>query len=532
MPKQKKRPNKQMKKQTDGRQSLSDYYRQKAADRRRLAKARREFASAYENVIDVREQFSYKGNISSLNVKRKLSDAVALRTSRETMALQDEAVADMYEQLAKEYEGKKGYEASDDWTDPHAKTFEKYNTRDTPVGPLSARKQALVNNLKSIRGFKMAAAIYTGLGAAYFKMVDKIERRVMGLEEESKELAKDIELDTTKPTEETADVNPTETVVDPDASVYRQMIDADSKPPYVNLNRLRTTMSRFDKAVDMGDANVDKLRNSLESRMFVSVFELDRRDSHDAKIHMLEELDRLSKIKDFENPLADLPVVDSKTSYRGVVSDFGQAVIGFEFLAETYAKMGDAYSAKVIEFENARDAALASMQATEALAVDMTERELEDPHAEPDENLLLERAKGRLKRSSEETKYPRTVTMAIGRVDRMRSADEKKRKAAKPRVKYVKNQFKTERAMRGKRFTYEAPTASVTEVKNEVAHEVEAPKDEVKTTPKIDISVDTSQAEHDDAVANELKKHENLAKRQADEKKTTVPKPSNDEPEF
>lgn len=532
MPKQKKRPNKQMKKQTDGRQSLSDYYRQKAADRRRLAKARREFASAYENVIDVREQFSYKGNISSLNVKRKLSDAVALRTSRETMALQDETVADMYEQLAKEYEGKKGYEASDDWTDPHAKTFEKYNTRDTPVGPLSARKQALVNNLKSIRGFKMVAAVYTGLGAAYFKMIDKIERRVMGLEEESKELAKDIELDTTKPTEETADVKPTETVVDPNASVYRQMIDADSKPPYVNLNRLRTTMSKLDKAVDMGDANVDKLRNSLESRMFASVFELDRRDSHDAKIHMLEELDRLSKIKDFENPLADLPVVDPKTSYRGVVSDFGQAVIGFDFLAETYAKMGDAYSAKVIEFENARDAALASMQATEALAVDMTERELEDPHAEPDENLLLERAKGRLKRSSEETKYPRTVTMAIGRVDRMRSAEEKKRKAAKPRVKYVKNQFKTERAMRGKRFTYEAPTASVTEVKNEVAHEVEAPKDEVKTTPKIDISVDTSQAEHDDAVANELKKHENLAKRQADEKKTTVPKPSKDELEF
>ena len=36
-----------------------------------------------------------------------LSDAVSLRTSRETMALQDETVAEMYDQLAKEYEGKK-----------------------------------------------------------------------------------------------------------------------------------------------------------------------------------------------------------------------------------------------------------------------------------------------------------------------------------------------------------------------------------------------------------------------------------------
>lgn len=532
MPKQKKRPNKQTKKQTDGRQSLSDYYRQKAADRRRLAKARREFASAYENVIDVREQFSYKGNVSQFNVKRKLSDAVSLRTSRETMALQDETVAEMYDQLAKEYEGKKGYGASDDWTDPHAKTFEKYNTRDIPVGPLSARKQALVNNLKSIRGFKMAAAIYTGLGAAYFKMVDKIERRVMGLEEESKELAKDIELDTTKaPEEETTDKSK-ETVVDPDASVYRQMIDADSKPPYVNLKRLYTTMSKFDKAEAMGSDDIDKLRNSLESRMFASVFELDRRDSHDAKIHMLEELDRLSKIKDFENPLADLPVVDSKTSYRGVVSDFGQAVIGFEFLAETYAEMGDAYSSKVIEFENARDAALASMQATEALAVDVTEKEAEDPHAKPDKELLLERAKGRLKRSSEETKYPRVVSVAIGKVDRMRSDEEKERKAAKPRVKYVKKQFKTERAMRGKRFTYEAPTASGVKPKDKPVDKPKVSKPKTKTTPKIDISIDTKQVEHDKDVADELKKREKLAKPKTDEKKADVPKPSKDEPEL
>lgn len=531
MPKQKKRPNKQMKKQTDGRQSLSDYYRQKAADRRRLAKARREFASAYENVIDVREQFSYKGNVSLFNVKRKLSDAVSLRTSRETMALQDETVAEMYDQLAKEYEGKKGYSASDDWTDPHAKTFEKYNTRDIPVGPLSARKQALVNNLKSIRGFKMAAAIYTGLGAAYFKMVDKIERRVMGLEEESKELAKDIELDTAKaPEEETTDKSK-ETVVDPDASVYRQMIDVDSKPPYVNLKRLYTTMSKFDKAEAIGSDDIDKLRNSLESRMFASVFELDRRDSHDAKIHMLEELDRLSKIKDFENPLADLPVVDSKTSYRGVVSDFGQAVIGFEFLAETYAEMGDAYSSKVIEFENARDAALASMQATEALAVDVTEKEAEDPHAKPDKELLLERAKGRLKRSSEETKYPRVVSVAIGKVDRMRSEEEKERKAAKPRVKYVKKQFKTERAMRGKRFTYEAPAASA-KPKDKPVDKPKASKPKTKTTPKIDISVDTKQVEHDKSVADELKKREKLAKPKTEEKKADVPKPSKDEPEF
>ena len=531
MPKQKKRPNKQMKKQTDGRQSLSDYYRQKAADRRRLAKARREFASAYENVIDVRELFSYKGNVSLFNVKRKLSDAVSLRTSRETMALQDETVAEMYDQLAKEYEGKKGYGASDDWTDPHAKTFEKYNTRDIPVGPLSARKQALVNNLKSIRGFKMAAAIYTGLGAAYFKMVDKIERRVMGLEEESKELAKDIELDTTKaPEDETTDKSK-ETVVDPDASVYRQMIDADSKPPYVNLKRLYATMSKFDKAEAMGSDDIDKLRNSLESRMFASVFELDRRDSHDAKIHMLEELDRLSKIKDFENPLADLPVVDSKTSYRGVVSDFGQAVIGFEFLAETYAEMGDAYSSKVIEFENARDAALASMQATEALAVDVTEKEAEDPHAKPDKELLLERAKGRLKRSSEETKYPRVVSVAIGKVDRMRSEEEKERKAAKPRVKYVKKQFKTERAMRGKRFTYEAPAVSA-KSKDKPVDKPKASKLKTKTTPKIDISVDTKQVEHDKSVAGELKKREKLAKPKTEEKKADVPKPSKDEPEF
>lgn len=531
MPKQKKRPNKQMKKQTDGRQSLSDYYRQKAADRRRLAKARREFASAYENVIDVREQFSYKGNVSLFNVKRKLSDAVSLRTSRETMALQDETVAEMYDQLAKEYEGKKGYGASDDWTDPHAKTFEKYNTRDIPVGPLSARKQALVNNLKSIRGFKMAAAIYTGLGAAYFKMVDKIERRVMGLEEESKELAKDIELDTTKaPEDETTDKSK-ETVVDPDASVYRQMIDVDSKPPYVNLKRLYTTMSKFDKAEAMGSDDIDKLRNSLESRMFASVFELDRRDSHDAKIHMLEELDRLSKIKDFENPLVDLPVVDSKTSYRGVVSDFGQAVIGFEFLAETYAEMGDAYSSKVIEFENARDAALASMQATEALAVDVTEKEAEDPHAKPDKELLLERAKGRLKRSSEETKYPRVVSVAIGKVDRMRSEEEKERKAAKPRVKYVKKQFKTERAMRGKRFTYEAPAVSA-KSKDKPVDKPKASKLKTKTTPKIDISVDTKQVEHDKSVAGELKKREKLAKPKTEEKKADVPKPSKDEPEF
>lgn len=531
MPKQKKRPNKQMKKQTDGRQSLSDYYRQKAADRRRLAKARREFASAYENVIDVREQFSYKGNVSLFNVKRKLSDAVSLRTSRETMALQDETVAEMYDQLAKEYEGKKGYGASDDWTDPHAKTFEKYNTRDIPVGPLSARKQALVNNLKSIRGFKMAAAIYTGLGAAYFKMVDKIERRVMGLEEESKELAKDIELDTTKaPEEETTDKSK-ETVVDPDASIYRQMIDADSKPPYVNLKRLYTTMSKFDKAEAMGSDDIDKLRNSLESRMFASVFELDRRDSHDAKLNMLEELDRLSKIKDFENPLADLPVVDSKTSYRGVVSDFGQAVIGFEFLAETYAEMGDAYSSKVIEFENARDAALASMQATEALAVDVTEKEAEDPHAKPDKELLLERAKGRLKRSSEETKYPRVVSVAIGKVDRMRSEEEKERKAAKPRVKYVKKQFKTERAMRGKRFTYEAPAVSA-KPKDKPVDKPKASKPKTKTTPKIDISVDTKQVEHDKSVADELKKREKLAKPKTEEKKADVPKPSKDEPEF
>ena len=69
----------------------------------------------------------------------------------------------------------------------------------------------------------------------------------MGLEEESKELAKDIELDTTKaPEEETTDKSKG-TVVDPDASIYRQMIDADSKPPYVNLKRLYTTMSKFDR---------------------------------------------------------------------------------------------------------------------------------------------------------------------------------------------------------------------------------------------------------------------------------------------
>ena len=113
----------------------------------------------------------------------------------------------------------------------------------------------------------------------------------------------------------------------------------------------------------------------------------------------------------------------------------------------------------------------------------------------------------------------------------MRSEEEKERKAAKPRVKYVKKQFKTERAMRGKRFTYEAPAVSA-KPKGKPVDKPKVSKPKTKTTPKIDISVDTKQVEHDKSVADELKKREKLAKPKTEEKKADTPKLSKDEPEF
>ena len=116
-----------------------------------------------------------------------------------------------------------------------------------------------------------------------------------------------------------------------------------------------------------------------------------------------------------------------------VLFDFGQAVIGLEFLAETYAEMGDAYSSKVIEFENVW--CCVSLQTTEALAVDVTEKEAEDltPSLIKNSAWTCQRTlKTFVWRNEVSTWYPAIEGWPYALWRR------EERKAAKPRVKYIK----------------------------------------------------------------------------------------------